>query len=83
MRKALLPHVLDSRLSGLELVLEFSNFDVLRSTVEQFVELERQCCEFLTFAISPPGEKLTLKIEWPEGAQSTLREFAEAASEAG
>lgn len=79
-RKALLPHVVDCRLSGLELAMDFSNVEAVRSDVEQFVDLERQCCGFLTFTISPPGEKLTLNIEGPEGSQSTLKVFAEAAS---
>lgn len=79
-RKALLPHVVDCRLSGLELTMVFSNVEALRSELEQFVDLERQCCGFLTFTISPPGEKLTLNIEGPEGSQSILKEFAEAAS---
>ncbi len=80
MRKALLPHVVDCRLSGLELAMVFSNVEALRSEVEQFVDLERQCCGFLTFTISPPGENLTLNIEGPEGSQSTLKVLAEAAS---
>ena len=80
MRKALLPHVVDCRLRGLELAMVFSNVEALRSEVEQFVDLERQCCGFLTFTISPPGEKLTLNIEGPEGSQSTLEVFAEATS---
>ncbi len=80
MRKALLPHVVDCRLRGLELARVFSNVEASRSEVEQFVDLERQCCGFLTFTISPPGEKLTLNIEGPEGSQSTLKVLAEAAS---
>ncbi|MGI9285548.1 MAG: hypothetical protein ACR2P1_09175 [Pseudomonadales bacterium] len=80
MRKLLLPYVVDYRLAGRELALEFSMLRALRSKIEQFVELERQCCGFLTFTISPSGEKLTLKIEGPEGVQSTLNAFAEAAS---
>ena len=80
MRKALVPHIVDCRLTGCELVLEFSNSQALRSKVEQFVDLERQCCGFLAFTLSPPGEKLTLKIEGPEGTQSTLSMFAEAIS---
>ena len=79
-RKVLLPHVIDCRLTGLKLALVFSDLEALRSDVEQFVELERQCCGFLTFTISPPGEKLTLNIEGPEGSLPTLKIFVEAAS---
>lgn len=80
-RQALLPHVVDSRLTGCELTLSFSNLEALRSEVEQFVDLERQCCESLKFTISPPGERLRVKIEGPEGAQSTLSMFANAISD--
>ncbi len=78
-RKTLLQYVVDGRLSGRELVLTFSDADGLRSNLDQFVELERGCCGFLSFTISAPGQTLSLKINAPEGAQSTLEAFAAAA----
>ena len=77
-RKELLADVVECRLTGRQLVLEFR--EAVRSNVEQFVDLERQCCGFVTFTISPPGEKLTLNVEGPEGAESTLSALAEALS---
>lgn len=77
-RKALLSHVTDYRLNELELLVEFANAEEIRSAVERFIELEQQCCGFLSFALSPPGGRLTVRIEGPEGSQPILRLFVEA-----
>ena len=77
-RARLLPHVLDCRLNGLELLMEFPDVGALRSELETFVDIERQCCGFLDFAISSSGEKLTIRVAGPEGSQSTLQLFADA-----
>jgi len=71
-RESLLPHITETRKleSGLELT--FPETDTLRASAEAFVALERQCCGFLTFTITPPDQGLALTIEGPPEAQATL-----------
>ena len=75
MRQKLLPHVVRSSLEAFELTLEFTENKAIRNSVEGFVALERQCCSFLTFNVSPPGQGLLLVITGPEGSQSTLEQI--------
>lgn len=71
-RETLLPHLIGTeRLTG-GLALTFPDTAALRSRVETFVGLERQCCGFLTFTVSQSAERLVLTIEGPPDAQSTL-----------
>jgi len=80
-RQDLWPHLINASLQNLELVLEFTNNESMRQQVEHFIWLERQCCGFLTFNISPQGKPLILSIIGPEGSQSTLaKAFKEANS---
>lgn len=73
-RGTLLPHLTGSErlTSGLRLTFPAA----LRSSVETFVDLERQCCGFLTFTVTHPDESLVLTIEGPPEAQSTLDALA-------
>ncbi len=82
-RKSLLPQVLETSklVSGLR--LSFPETESLRSSVETFVSLERECCGFLTFTITPPEEGLLLTIEGPPEAQATLEMMAETITLAG
>jgi DNA-binding transcriptional MerR regulator len=77
-RESLLPHIDQLTRFESNLRLRFSEGESLRESVETFVSLERQCCGFLTFRVSPPGEALTLTIEGPPEAQATPEKFAEA-----
>jgi hypothetical protein len=77
-RQALLPHLLTSERTGTSLRLTFAGTAGLRSRVAGFVDLERQCCGFLTFTLAPPDDDLVLTIEGPPDAQATLDLFAEA-----
>ena len=79
-RDALLAHVAECRLNDLELIVEFADAQEIRSEVERFIELEKQCCGFLSFAVSPPGGRLTVRIEGPAGSQPVLRLLADALS---
>lgn len=55
----------------------------IEEDLSTFVELERQCCGFLTFTIIPDERDDTngvaLKIEGPPEASATLEMFAQAA----
>ncbi len=79
MRKSLLPHVANCELDGRTLSMAFANRAGLRSDLEAFVDLERQCCGFLSFSVSSQENRLMLTIEGPAGSESTLHLFADAA----
>jgi len=80
-RRTLRPHLLASENLESGLRLTFPDSEPMRATLQQFVDLERQCCSFLTFTIAPPGEGLTLTIEGPPEAGAVLAMFAEAMAE--
>lgn len=77
-RATLLPHLVEVKKLEAGLQLTFSESETLRADVEVFVDLERQCCEFLTFTITPPDQGLTVSIEGPPEARATLDMFAAA-----
>ncbi len=77
-RKFLVPHIIKTEKLASGLRLTFPDTDALRSRVDNFVSLERQCCGFLAFAVTPPGEGLSLTIEGPSEALPTLEMFAAA-----
>lgn len=79
-RTVLLARVIDCRLRGRELELDFADSQEIRADVERFLNLERQCCEFLSFSVSPPGTALTVRIVGPDGSQSVLKLLAESMS---
>ena len=54
----------------------FADNSISRDTVGEFAALERQCCGFLNFTLSEPGDALTLKAEGPADAQSIYDELA-------
>lgn len=80
-RKALLPHLVEARRLECGLRLVFPESDALRSKVEEFIALERQCCATLTFAASPPEEGLIVTIQGPPEAAATIELFANAISD--
>ncbi len=77
-RKFLAPHIIKTEKLASGLRLTFPDTDALRSRVDTFVSLERQCCGFLAFAVTPPDEGLSLTIEGPPEAHTTLEMFAAA-----
>jgi hypothetical protein len=79
-RKRLVPRITHLKFSDLTLLLEFDPRDNARDEAEIFIDLERRCCGFLEFALSPPEAKLNLVITGPEGSQLTLKIFANAVS---
>jgi hypothetical protein len=78
-RKAMLPHMVNGERMETGLRLTFADTAELRSSVENFIHLERQCCGFLTFTLAPPTDGLILTIEGPPEAQATLDMFSDAA----
>ncbi len=75
-RKYLIPHIIKTERLDSGLRLSFRETDALRSRVDTFVNLERQCCDFLTFAVTPPDRGLSVTIQGPPEAQATLEMFA-------
>ncbi len=80
LRKTLLPLITETSKLYCGLRLSFPPTQSLRSSVETFVRLERQCCGFLTFTITPPEQGLVLTIEGPPHAQATLDMIAQTIS---
>lgn len=79
-RKTILAHVSGRQRRPTGIKLDFVDAPNVRAHVENFVALERQCCGFLTFTMSPPEEGLTLFIEAPDAGQDTLDRLAAAVS---
>ncbi len=76
-RKTLIPHIIESQKIEGGLELRFSDSEEVRSDVELFARLERECCGFLTFSISPSGEGLMLRIAGPPEAAAVIESFVE------
>ncbi len=76
-RKTLVPHILETTVIEGGLELRFSEAREVRVNVELFARLERECCGFLTFSISPPGEVLMLTIAGPPEAAAVVESFIE------
>ena len=77
-RKSLLPHLSDARRLACGLRLTFPDSAALQPTIEEFVELERQCCASLTFFVSQSEEGLIVTIGGPPEAAATIELFADA-----
>jgi hypothetical protein len=84
-RRTLLPQVTASKRIQDGLILTFVGGESLRSELETFVSLERRCCEFLEFTISPdadgPKSRIELRIEGRPEAAATIETFAQAVRE--
>lgn len=61
--------------SGIQLI--FARSPDLGKLLATFVSLEKQCCGFLSFAISDEGESTVLSMTGPPEAKSGLLGFAE------
>ncbi len=75
-RETLFPHITTAEKTATGLKLTFPNSALVRSNVEEFVGLERQCCGFLTFDILPSEQGLVLTIEGPAEAEATMEKFS-------
>ena len=84
-RRTLLPQIIISQRISNGLTLTFTNSEALRRDVKTFVRLERECCDFLTFTLTPDtgpaNESLLLTIKGPPEAAATIEMFARAAEE--
>ena len=74
-RKTVVPHIIESRTIEGGLELQFSESAEVRTAVELFVSLERECCGFLTFSLTQPADGLTLTIEGPPEAAAVVETF--------
>ena len=74
--ETLLRHVLGTTALDSGLLVRFADGDAVRAQVAAFVSLERQCCGFLSFSVTPADDGLRLAIEGPAEAQATLESFA-------
>lgn len=81
-RRTLLPQIIISQRISNGLTLTFTNSEANRENVETFVRLERECCGFLTFTLTPDtgpaNESLVLTIQGPPEAAATMEMFARA-----
>ena len=81
-RRTLLPQVTASKRIQDGLILTFVGDEFLRSDLETFVSLERQCCGFLEFTISSdiagPDSPIELRIVGRPEAAATIEMFAQA-----
>lgn len=55
--------------------LIFNETTELRTSLETLVELENQCCGFLSFTISSSQEGLLLSVEGPPEAKEIIETF--------
>lgn len=79
-RHTLIPKVESCRRDGDILRFTFHQSIGLRQTIEDFIELEQQCCGFLTFEVVDIDDEqpIILKIYGPPEATTTLDIFAAA-----
>jgi len=81
-RRTLIPQVTASKRIQNGLILTFIGGEPLRTELETFVSLERQCCEFLKFTISrdteEPHSQIELRISGQPEAAATIEIFARA-----
>lgn len=82
-RQKLIPKI--SKVERIEngLIFHFNAEKQLEADIDTFVELERQCCGFLTFTVFPDeigtSQTTMLKIKAPPEGLATLEMFAQAA----
>lgn len=74
-RATIVPHVTGVTTLADGLQIEFGLHKGLRDLVQEFVLLERGCCSFLTFTLSPPMEELALLIQGPPDASRVIEMF--------
>ena len=79
-RTRLKPYIKLLKQDARELTLNFSP-PIRLTDVEEFVELENQCCAFLDFQPVQTGDTVTLNIKGPEGSESVVAMFASGAVE--
>lgn len=79
-RNSILSEVLNTSRTDSGIRMIFPGTKEVLAEVEMFVDLERQCCGFLTFEIETEGEGLALCVEGPPNAQETLDSLAQAVS---
>ncbi len=77
-RTRLKPHIKLLKQGARELTLNFAP-PIRLTDVEEFVQLENQCCAFLDFQILQTGDTVTLNINGPEGSEAVVAMFAEEA----
>ena len=76
-RDKLLGKVVSSKRTADGLMISFDEGHALRTDLEFFISLERQCCQFLDFVISEPPLNEVV-ISGPPEASSTIDLFASA-----
>jgi len=74
-RDTIVPLVHTAVRSGSNLRIEFAESGETRALVEEFIALERACCGFLRFALSEPGDQLSVSIQGPAEAVEVIEMF--------
>ena len=81
LRETIAPHIVSQQTLASGLRLVFARNETLHTEVENLVNLERQCCGFLTFDLTTSDQSLILTIEGPPQARETLAMFAKIADD--
>ncbi len=72
-RETLLSHLLS--VTDIENGVELTFSSEAEKHIEKFIELERDCCSFLTFTVTSSQESVRLEVSGSAEAESTLDMF--------
>lgn len=78
LRETLMPRVVGVTTAPGSVSLAFPDEPALEESLRTLIELEHQCCAFLTFSLRRGQRGLTLSIEGPPQAHDALRLFVDA-----
>ena len=79
LRETLMPRVVGVTTSPGSANFAFPNEPGIEKSLGTLIELERECCGFLTFFLVRDQQGLTLAIEGPPQTHDTLQMFVDAA----
>ena len=76
-RASLRPHVVRRERFDGGLRITFADAHPVAAELERFLDLERRCCGFLSFAVTAQESGLVLTVTGPPGAGPILDAFAD------
>ena len=79
LRETLMPRIVGVTTAPGSVNFVFPNEPGLEKSLRTLIQLERECCSFLTFSLVRDRRGLTLTIEGPPQAHDILQMFVEAA----
>ena len=78
LREALMSRTVSVTTAPGSVSFTFPNEPGLEKSLGTLIELERECCSFLTFSLVRDQRRLALTIEGPPQARDTLQMFVDA-----